>query len=410
MSSQPERRIVVIGGGIIGCCAAYYLSHHKSFSEASSITVLEASTKGPAQGASGKAGGLVATWAYPPELADVSFREHVMLAKEYGGEERWGWRFVGCGTWEGRSGEEVGGEDGRTQKRLVGSAGSRTRMEKGLPDDLTWLDESLTDSYSPIADDGSTAQVHPCLFTTSMLKLAQSRGVQFITGKASAITQSRGTVTGVTYTPTSPEEGEGERTLEATNVILCAGGWSPSLIPDLPITAARAHSITIIPSTRTTISPYAIFTSFSDTSSSPEIYARPTNEVYACGERDASPLPPTVDQVQVDPEACEEIHQQVTSISKELKEGTVDKRQACYVPLGGPLIGEVGRGAKGLIVATGHNVWVSCFMSPPEVGISFLRFQGICNAPGTGKAIAELVFEGRIKCANLKSLEPKRYM
>jgi len=61
--ANTPRDIVIIGGGIIGCSTAYYLSRHPSFSpSSSSIKVVEASKDGPAQGASGKAGGLVAKW------------------------------------------------------------------------------------------------------------------------------------------------------------------------------------------------------------------------------------------------------------------------------------------------------------------------------------------------------------
>lgn len=74
-TSQPTRNIVIIGGGIIGCTTAYYITRHPSFSPAITVTVIEASAHGAAQGASGKAGGLVAKWAYPRELVDVSFSE-----------------------------------------------------------------------------------------------------------------------------------------------------------------------------------------------------------------------------------------------------------------------------------------------------------------------------------------------
>jgi glycine/D-amino acid oxidase-like deaminating enzyme len=70
--SHDIQNIVIIGGGIIGCTTAYYLTRHPAFSAATTITVLEASRHGVAQGASGKAGGLVAKWAYPKEIVNVS--------------------------------------------------------------------------------------------------------------------------------------------------------------------------------------------------------------------------------------------------------------------------------------------------------------------------------------------------
>ena len=97
---------MIIGGGIIGCTTAYYLTKAKSGPATNNtpvkVTLIEASQHGPAQGASGKAGGLVAKWAYPKELVRMSYPEHEKLAAEHNGADRWGWRYVGCGSWEGR--------------------------------------------------------------------------------------------------------------------------------------------------------------------------------------------------------------------------------------------------------------------------------------------------------------------
>lgn len=85
------------GGGIIGCTTAYYVTRHPRFNPAlHTVTLLEASTI--AAGASGKAGGLLALWAYPSCLVPLSYRLHAELAKEHKGAERWGYRRVGCGT------------------------------------------------------------------------------------------------------------------------------------------------------------------------------------------------------------------------------------------------------------------------------------------------------------------------
>ncbi|KAF8964765.1 FAD dependent oxidoreductase [Flammula alnicola] len=404
---MATQEIVVIGGGIIGCTTAYYLSRHPSASSAK-ITLIEASEHGPAQGASGKAGGLVARWAYPKEIVDVSFDEHVKLAEEHDGKDRWGWRYVGCGSWEGRGEvvippeEQEGGVGGnKSLEKTLGLPGGqkpspsrKSRKGSGLPGDLLWVKEELTDSYTPMAKGGSTAQVHPYLFTTSMFKLAKENGVNYVRGKVTEIVQRNGSVTGVEYL--NPETQEKE-TIPATHIVLAAGAWSPSIVTELPISATRAHSITIRPKDGVTISPYVLFTEISDpqspsTSSSPEIYARPDNEVYACGPGDDSLLPPTVDDVIIDQPSCDLIHAHVTSISQQLREGTVEKRQACYLPTvsigGGPIIGEASHIAKGLFIGTGHTCW------------------GISNAPGTARALAELIMDGKIKCANLRKLDP----
>ncbi|KAJ7165040.1 FAD dependent oxidoreductase [Mycena filopes] len=410
--SDSARNIVVIGAGIIGCTTAYYLTCHPAFLRSkSTVTLLEASAHGAAQGASGKAGGLVAKWAYPKELVKVSFDEHVRLAKEHNGAERWGWRFVSTGSWEGRADSNAtttttrSGEKSLQKTLGLDSGGgksesSKTRKLKGLPDDLRWVREDLTESYASMAPAGATAQLHPYLFTTSMLALAQEKGGALFKSGASvtAIIQSGGKVTGVEYT----EAGESTtQTLPATDVILCAGAWSPTLLPSLPIAGTRAHSVVIRTTPNTPITPYVLFTEITTSPDggvvTPEIYARPDGTVYACGPGDDSALPGNVDQVAVDAGACESLIENVAAISDELGAGTVETRQACFLPVvsgvgGGPIVGEAAGAARGLYVATGHTCW------------------GISNAPGTAKAMAELVLEGRIRCTDLKKLHPSKFL
>lgn len=385
MSTATDRQIVIIGGGIIGCCTAYYLTRHSSYNpKTTRITVIEASKGGVAQGASGKAGGLVAKWAYPKELVNVSFQEHVKLAEEHNGKDRWGWRFVNCGNWEGRgdvlsageygTGVGAGGKRKSLEKQLgLGTAPGKTastqeqaakhaRKLKGLPDDLNWVKESHTDGYSSMAPTGATAQVHPYLFTTSMLELASDEGAVLLAGRATKIERTMdGKVTGVSFMKPG-SSGDEQETIPATDVIVTAGAWSSNLLSWLPISSTRAHSITVRPREGVTIGPYVLFTEISlqGETVTPEIYARPDNEVYLCGPGDDLGLPKTVDDVVVDKQACESIHMHGCSISQELREGTVEKRQACYLPLvktgGGPIVGKL---TDGVYVGTGHTCWVS---------------------------------------------------
>lgn len=371
---MSEKHIIIIGGGIIGCTTAYYLTRHPS---SSSITLIEASKHGPGQGASGKAGGLVAKWAYPKEIVDVSFEEHVKLAKEHNGKERWGWRYVNCGSWEGRGEVLLSGEQTTRNKSLEKSLGlpgggkptQTHKFKKGLPADLTWVKKDLTNAYTPMATDGATAQVHPYQFTTSMFELAKAKGLNYVNGRVTQISQEKGKVTGIQYLDQETQE---TKTICATQVILSAGAWSPRILADLPIDATRAHSITIHPKDGVSISPYVLFTEISDplsgTSSSPEIYARPDNEVYACGPGDDCSLPDSVDDVVVDQAACHLIHKHVSSISKELREGEIDKQQACFLPVvcngGGPIIDEATSIARGLFIGTGHTCWVRTRFRP----------------------------------------------
>jgi glycine/D-amino acid oxidase-like deaminating enzyme len=230
-----------------------------------------------------------------------------------------------------------------------------------------------------------------------MASLAEEKGVNIVYGSATNIVQSEGAVSSVSYK--EKDSGE-EKSINADTVILTAGPWTKAVWPDAPISAVRAHSVTIKP-TRP-VSAYCLFTSIEmpkgngrrSKTVTPEIYARPNQEVYACGEGDhIVPLPASTDLVQVDQSLCQDIIEHVSSISDELRDGEVTARQACYLPNvsrgSGPLIGQTS--VKGLLMGAGHTCW------------------GIQNAPGTGKCLSELVWEGKIKSASLGSLEPKRY-
>ncbi|CAK5263490.1 unnamed protein product [Mycena citricolor] len=398
MSDASIHRIVIIGGGIIGCTTAYYLSRHPKYIPSEvAITVIEASSRGAAQGASGKAGGLVAKWAYPKELVSVSFAEHVRLAEEHDGAARWGWRYVAMGRWEGKgadSGVRMPRAHEKSLEKTLGLEPDRrgTRKTKGLPDDLLWVREDLTESYSSMAPDGETAQVHPYLFTTGMLDLAKEKGVEFTSGSVTSILKEGGQVTGVRYTdPSGTEE-----TLPASDVLLCAGAWSSRILPGLPIEGTRAHSVVIRTPAASPIAPYVLFTEITGTGNgalSPEIYARPDGTVYACGPGDDSAVPDSVDDVGVDSRACDALLEDVCTISEELAAGDVEVRQACFLPAcsagGGPIVGQA---SPGLFIATGHTCW------------------GISNAPGTAKAMSELIFDGKARCTDLKNLHPSNFL
>lgn len=371
-----KKDIVVVGGGIIGCTCAYYLSRHPSYSpETMSIIVLEASVNGVAQGASGKAGGLIAKWAYPEELVRISFSEHVKLAEEHDGANRWGFRFVHCGSWEGVGDDLIQGssfhsvteKEARRLHLETERAVQSGKTNQRHPESLNWIKPDLTTSYAPIdplSGLEGTAQVHPYLFTKSMMQLAAERGANLQRGCATSIEVVSGIVSGVRFT----DSADLSQLLPATHVILAAGAWSPSLLPSLPISATRAHSITICPQPGVDIAPYVLFTEIrlpDGRRASPEVYARPDNEIYACGPGDNSRLPNNVDQVEVDLTACETIREFIMSISPEARAGTVERLQACFLPsisrggIEGPIVGEATRLASGLYIATGHTCWVS---------------------------------------------------
>ncbi|KAJ4989032.1 FAD dependent oxidoreductase [Stagonosporopsis vannaccii] len=405
-AEQPKRDIVIIGGGIIGCTTAYYLSQHPSFNkERDSITLVEATKI--AGGASGKAGGLLGLWAYPSCIVPLSYRLHKELAEQHNGAERWGYRAVHCGQIDmygvlkkeddkARASNGHGDDHVSLQKRSNKAIG--LLRAAGVPPDLDWIAPEAIQSYEAMGTPSTTAQVHPYQFTTSMATLAEESGAKIIYGSVTSINRASGAVTGVTY---APRDGGPAAVLAATTTIVTAGPWTRTVFPPAPISATRAHSVTIRP-TRA-VSAYALFTSIEQLPRgpaqrraqpvTPEIYARPNQEVYACGDGDhLVPLPPSSDQVQVDDSRCQAVIDQVCSVSEELRGGEVTARQACYLPNveggAGPLIGETG--TKGLLIGAGHTCW------------------GVQNAPGTGKCLAELVWEGSVKSAELGGLDPRR--
>ena len=404
------------GGGIIGCTTAYFLTRHPSYNPSlHKVTLLEATKI--AGGSSGKAGGLLALWAYPSNIVPLSYRLHAELAAEHGGDERWGYRRIHCGqlSAKGRSIGQATRKDGANrnddsvslQKRDAKALGKV--VAAGLPSDLNWFAAESVKSYDEMGDPDTTAQVHPYLFTTSMAELAKEKGAEVILGSVTTIDKSDGVVKSVTY---EDKETSQVHTLPATDVVISAGPWTQRVYPSAPISALRAHSVTIRPSKP--ISAYAIFTEISlphdfgrtDTfvkakrphgkRVTPEIYARPNNEAYACGEGDTLvPLPKTTADVETDDSRCQDIIDYVSSISDELRDGEVTVRQACYLPnveaaSGGPLIGETG--VKGLLMAAGHSCW------------------GIQNGCGTGRLISEFVFDGKAKSANVASLDPRKVL
>ena len=325
------------GGGIIGCTTAYYLTRHPKFNpDLHKITLLEASSI--AAGASGKAGGLLALWAYPECLVPLSYRLHGELAREHGGAERWGYRRVGCGSLHAVVTEQaLRAQDLRQSQAAVpnGSVpnaalsapsteqeGHDRQWEKlpkqdekaagllrdsRLPADLDWIQGNLVDHYAEMGSPGATetSQVHPYLFTTSIAELAREGGVEIrLKARVTKINHSRTAVTSVEY-----EDGEtgNSRILDdLTDVIVTAGPWTGRILPKTKIEGLRVHSVVY----DVDLSPYAVFTEIELPNEyspehrarkgqrrkhrgnvDPEVYARPGNEAYACGKSSLCPGP-----------------------------------------------------------------------------------------------------------------------
>ncbi|KAI5310903.1 hypothetical protein KEM55_003070 [Ascosphaera atra] len=401
----------ITGGGIIGCSTAYYLTRHPSYDpQLHKIVVIEATEI--AAGASGKAGGLLALWAYPQSIVPLSFKLHSDLAKEHGGAEKWGYRLTNAGRLvangkihrkekeSSASNNDPSGQSVSLEKHAENAR--RLSKRSGIPDDLDWLDADSLKLYEAMDEPGATAQVHPYYFTNSMMRLAQEKGARVIMGKVTDIKQTqREGVRSVTY---ADKENGVEHTIDANDVIIAAGPWTRKVYPSAPISALRAHSVIVKP--EVPISAYALFTEINLPSGfkgskgrrmdTPEIYTRPDNTVYACGEGDTfAPLPETAGEVKVDNVRCQGVVDSISSISEALRKAPVVANQACYLPnvcadRGGPMIGPTR--VRGLFIASGHTCW------------------GIQNAPATGKLMSEFVFDGQAKSAKIDSLDPRHFI
>lgn len=266
-----------------------------------------------AAGASGKAGGLLALWAYPDCLVPLSYRLHAELAAEHDGPQKWGYRQLGCGSFEAvvssdkvkslqTNGSTNHGQDGKEWEKLPKQNGAAKELLKAanLPKDLDWVDREIIESWSEMGAPGKTetSQVHPLHFTTSIAELAQQGGAQIYTNaKVTKINSSKTGVESIEYLDRNTDE---KKTIQdVTDVVVAAGPWTNRVIPRTRIESLRAHSVVY----DVNLSPYAVFTDIQLPADfvpehrakmgqkrrhrgnvDPEIYARPFNEAYACGK------------------------------------------------------------------------------------------------------------------------------
>ena len=388
---------------MIGCSTAYFLTRHAHYNpKIHSIVVLEASRI--AGGSSGRAGGLLADWATPRCLAPLSFKTHRELAQRHGGDKIWGHRNVYCAE------VELQAQDLDDESVPVDSyENDHPTLCDKAPLDLDWLLPGSIKSYKGIGNPRNSGQVNPYMFTKTLAHLAEEKGAQVIIGSATAIKykNDKTAIEAVQYSQNGTSS-----TLHATDIILSAGPWTTKLFPAANLgLPPRGHSVVVRP--YKDLSPYVLFPKINAPENgshqsllSPEIYPRPDddlhdfNTVYACGPDDYDvPLPDTTDSVAVNEQSCNHIHTAVKSISKEIHNGKIITRQACYKPQirpheeneeVGPMVGPTG--IDGLWLATGHDEW------------------GIQNAPGTGLVLSEMVFDGVAHSADCEALDPKHFL
>ncbi|XP_057862454.2 putative oxidoreductase TDA3 [Cryptomeria japonica] len=365
--AATPKKVIVCGADVIGACTAYFLAQ-----KGAQVTVVEKSA--PACAASGKAGGFLALdWCDRGPLSALarhSFHLHGHLADLLSGTTAYAFRRL------------------ETLALTIQEAGLPKRGVK-LPE---WVDGPATRASS-IGTTQTTAQLHPYLFTRKILDTAVEKyGVNVAKGEVKEVSLSDGNVaTGVVM-----DDGE---VLLGECVVLAMGPWSAkfSVISGLcRISGVKAHSIVVRPQVPEAIGPHALFLSYKTTegvSMDPEVYPRPTGEVYICGMSEEVEVPDDPQQIQPRKESIRMLQRVAQTVSSHLGNAELQAEQACFLPYcedGRPVIGKIPD-MVGVYVATGHSCW------------------GILNAPATGESLAELIIDGQAKSVDLKPFDPVRF-
>jgi glycine/D-amino acid oxidase-like deaminating enzyme len=322
---------------------------------------------------------------------------HNKLAHEHNGDKIWGHRNVFAAE------IKLFGQDVKTGTAPVARADSKA------PAALDWLRPGSIQQYDEIGVPSNSGQVNPYMFTRTLAKLAEKKGVTFSLGSSVTkvnIDHGENAVKSVSFV----KDGS-TKIIHATDVLVGAGPWTPKVLPIVSLLTPRGHSVIVKP-TRP-LSPYILFpdiqpapNSSVDSFLSPDIYPRPADHlygfdtVYASGPDDyEAELPTDSDQVELVEKKLDDILTAIGSVSQEIDSGEIVKKQACYKPQirpheedeeVGPMVGPVG--VKGLWLATGHDEW------------------GIQNGPATGLVMSEMILEGKARSADCSSLDPKHFL
>ncbi|EAW12231.1 NAD(P)/FAD-dependent oxidoreductase [Aspergillus clavatus NRRL 1] len=420
---------VILGGGIIGSSIAYYLSQNQPSDE---IHVVEASSQ-LFSAASGYAAGFLAKDWFAPALAPLaalSFDLHESLAAEHGGDKKWGYMKGTALSLDVSDGKKKGGARGDDwlragTSRAETAAGSKSPIYHEAPG---WMTKQKKGVFEKISEDDTVAQADPLRLSKFFMETALSRGVNLHhPAKAvSLVTDgASNTITGVRIIDLTTRT---ESTLPCTNLIICAGPWTPQVFCDLfpsssvsvPITPLAGYSL-VVRSPRYTLEheakgyggrSHAVFTTHPASSGfSPEIFSREGGEIYIAGLNSTQiPLPSQAEDSHklMEQKEMERLRQVAIRLMGKLVDGSAESTEEvintndleivreglCFRPVsarGVPFVAKVeddllggfktgtqnkkaaGRARGGVFVATGHGPW------------------GISLAPGTGRVVAQMV-------------------
>jgi glycine/D-amino acid oxidase-like deaminating enzyme len=340
-------RIVVCGAGAVGASVAWFLARRG----AEPVVVDRART---AVAASGKAAGFLAEdWCAGTPidgLMRASFALHAEIAKELGAE-RIGYRPMDALL---------------TAAADEGSVDAYRRL-----DSPAWLDGNVA-VHEVIGDTTTTAQVNPYAFTTTLVEDAVAHGATLVTGVVDGLERDgSGAVNGVSI--------DGE-VRPADVLVLALGPWTSQAQRWLALPqvfGSRGASVVLAADVPNQVI-FSEFMTRDGQRAQLEIYPRPGGAVYVNGLSEHGALPDDPDDIEAIVESGDELHRRAGVHSSALRDAEVVARASCYRPMtvdGIPLIGPVP-GAPGAYLATAHASW------------------GICNAPATGRMVAEMILDG----------------
>lgn len=405
---QP-RNIVIIGGGIQGSAVAYYLADHAhKLSKSIQITILE--SEGLASAASGKGGGFMArSWAdgsTTQRLHELSFDLFESLATTLPLQS---YRKLPVLNVQPAAASKMQSHNTKKGK------GWNAAVEQVMP---RWLDGS-TGQIGLLGSGDDTAQVTPLEVTK---KLVEKSGATVCYGTATDIVATRNAgdekqqVTGVIYRPrqsglNNDKDTDLKRTLPCDTVVVCAGPWSciaEDWFPDsgvkLPMQGIKSTSIVWkAPEEGTTVDATALFCGEDNQFGTHlEVYPRPDNTIYICGIGGSDYIDTEQLKVGAFRDECLAKSSRVeaavaafTKMSASYRNlsNALERVQACMRPCPPDALPYMGSipGYSGAFLNAGHNCW------------------GIAWAPGCGRAMAELILEGKCTSLDLSPFDPARF-
>ena len=253
---------------------------------------------------------------------------------------------------------------------------------------IEWADINVVGSRN-LGTEATIAQVHPKKLCEALWTESERAGCSLIVGEVKGIETALDDdgvrrVDGVRI-----EGANGDSIVEpAATVVLACGPWSPRWLNLPQIHGVKYHSI--LKRSDRVLSQAVFFQGLGD----PEVYPRPDGNVYITGfPDDAALVTERPGSETVRPDVTARPAAAIAQVSSELGSAPTVLEQACHLPFatdGLPVLGGIG-GVGGAYVATGAGCW------------------GILLGPITGKAMAELIVDGRSSDIDLEPFSPKRF-